>query len=133
MPTAEVRYVRMIGDYILDIMPESARRRQMVLAYITDRILGRPRARQFAIAAAIAIASSAVTIAADSVLDAQAAGPSVRIVQNESGNLSMVLVREESGRIVVLHREPLTVLEAKTLTEDPQWAAKALSRLAKGA
>lgn len=43
MPSAEARYVRMIGDYILDIMPESARRRRMVLAYVSDRIAAPPR------------------------------------------------------------------------------------------
>jgi hypothetical protein len=134
MPSAEVRYIAMIGDYILEIMPESARRKQMVLAYVTERIVGSRRAKRIALAAVIAIASSAATIAADSAWDAHVNTHFVRVVQNENGTFSLVYVRElAGGPVVVLRREPLTAADARSLMADPQWAAKALSRLAKGA
>jgi hypothetical protein len=137
MPSAEVRYIAMIGDYILDIMPESNRRRRLVLAYITERIMVVPsRGRRLALAAVIAIASSAVTVAADNIWEAHAriGEHFVRVVQNETGTMSLVYVREPvGGPVVVLRREPLTGEEARALLSDPQWAAKALSRLAKGA
>jgi hypothetical protein len=138
MPSAEVRYVRMIGDYILDIMPESPHRRLLVLGYITDRIIGQaPNARKLAIAAAIAIVSSAATIAADNMLEAHARPPSsqmARIVQNETGGWSLVIVREAPGALtVVIRRERLTEAQARVLMSDPLWAERALSRHAKGA
>jgi hypothetical protein len=138
MPSAEVRYVRMIGDYILDIMPDSPHRRILVLSYITERIIGRsPVARKLAMVAAIAVISSAATIAAHNMLEAYAQTPTTqlaRIVQNEKGGWSLVIVREAPGALTtVIRREPLTEAQARVLMSDPLWAEKALSRHARGA
>jgi hypothetical protein len=138
MPSAEVRYVRMIGDYILDIMPESPRRRLLVLSYITDKVIGHaPVARRLAVAAGIAITASVATIAANTMLEAYAEAPTIqmaRIVQNETGGWSLVIVKEAPGSLtLVIRRERLTEASARVLMSDPLWAEKALSRHTAGA
>jgi hypothetical protein len=127
MPTAEARYVRMVGDYIIEILPESTRLRDAVLAYVTRKITVTPWVRQIAVAAAIAVASCTMTVVASDMLEAQTT-LAARIVQNEHGGISLVVVREsQDGATVVLYREPLTAEKARALLLDPSWASKALS------
>lgn len=131
MPTAEIRYVRMVGDYILDVLPESARLRDLVLAYVNAKIGIARKGRQFVIAAGIALASCTMTIVATDLLEAETALVA-RIIQNEQGGLSLVIVQEAGGSpTVVLYREALTAERARLLMSDPQWASKALSDHAK--
>jgi hypothetical protein len=123
----------MIGDYILDMMPESPHRRILILSYLTERIIGpAPAVRKLAMAAAIAVISSGATIAAHDMLEAYAQTPTTqvaRIVQNEIGGWSLVIVKEAPGALTtVIRRERLTEAQARVLMSDPLWAERALSR-----
>lgn len=138
MPSAEARYVRRIGDYILEIMPESQRRKEMVLAYITEKILGGRRPmRQLALAAVIALASSAVTVGAGHLVQSAMSNPgslAARIIEMPDGSLALAIVRHRQGRPTrLIHREAITADYAAALLADPLWQEKAISKHARGA
>lgn len=137
MPTKEARYIRRVGDYILEIMPESQRRKEMVLAYITDRIMRKPRVRQLAIAAVIALTSSAATFGVDQIVDSVQAGPAsvaARIMELKDGSLVLTVVKYRDGQpTLLLHKEPITWDRARDILRDPLWQEKAISAHARGA
>lgn len=136
MLSAEARYIRRVGDHILEIMPESQRRKELLLNYLTTKILGPPRKmRPVAVIALMAISSVCAAVVDDLIQPTQAedVGIDARIIEGQDGSFTLAVVQRRPGApTLVLHREALTGDQAQIMLADPQWAERTLQRVARG-
>lgn len=124
MPDAEARYIRRIGDYVIEILPETPRRQRAVLRYVSGRLRRRVVNMACAATAGGGVLVGIATI--DMILDGYAAQPtrqaSARIIQDIDNTYNLEIVRDVSGQpMKVIHRKILSLDEARVLMTDPDW------------